>query len=146
MYIIRKLISQVVFYKSPSKNTHLKFAPDESLMMKPYLRILSPIQYTKLLTSITLYYYCALDSILLCQKVVTNLICNQVPSNIQLPDNQFGPNNPDDITSMQVTKQPMRCQADDVGVPCVSNTTVVAHGREAHHLPFLPCQQHTKCL
>ena len=25
---------------------------------------------------------------------------------------------------------------DDVGVPCVSNTTVVAHDREAHHLLF----------
>ena len=31
----------------------------------------------------------------------------------------------------------MRCQADDVGVPCVSNTTVVAHGRETPRLPFL---------
>ena len=30
----------------------------------------------------------------------------------------------------------MCCQVDDVGVPCVSNTTVVAHGREAHHLSF----------
>ena len=35
-----------------------------------------------------------------------------------------------------VTKQPMRCQADDVGVPCVSNTTVVAQDRETRHLPF----------
>ena len=31
----------------------------------------------------------------------------------------------------------MRCQVDDVGVPCVSNTTVVEHGREPHRLPFI---------
>ena len=37
---------------------------------------------------------------------------------------------PDDITHMMVTKQPMHCQADDVGVPCVSNTTLVVQDRE----------------
>ena len=72
------------------KNTNLKFAPDESLKMKPMVRILPPVKYTTLLIAMTLHFDHALESIPKGQNK-SKSTCDMSLSNTELPDNQSGP-------------------------------------------------------